>query len=200
MSYKRKRRNLIPRKIFIFTEGEKDEQKYFEAFINYFKIPQGQVKVIDRETSASSPSNVINYVADFQKKIKASGATYAHLYEYWLVVDTDRWGLNLIETISDAFSRKYPVAQSNPCFEIWKLLHFEDISKNIEDPSLSNKTSINVRLHGLHEGGDLKRIYFPRTKTAIDNAKLLDSEPESRLLNSVGTRVYDLVELLLEYK
>lgn len=176
------------------------EPKYFEAFIRHFNISQGQVKVIPHEKTKSSPNQVIEYVIDFEKQVRKSGAAYADSYQYWLVLDTDRWEQNLSSVISDAYSRKYDMAQSNPCFEIWKLLHFEDISQNISSSYLANKTSINGRLASLHKSGNLEIEYFPRTEDAISNAKQLDTNPNERQLVRVGTRVYRLVELLFEYR
>lgn len=76
MKYSRKPQNLIPRKVFIFTEGSVTEQRYFQEFIAFYKIPQARVRVIDRESTHSSPDSVIGYVIDFQKTIRKKRVRY----------------------------------------------------------------------------------------------------------------------------
>lgn len=52
--------------------------------------------------------------------------------EAWLVVDQDQWTEQQLEQLF-AWSKEqenYHLALSNPCFELWLLLHFED-AKNI---------------------------------------------------------------------
>lgn len=124
MKYTRKTRNLIPRKVFIFTEGSVKEQQYFREYIECNNISQAKVKVIDRESTHSSPQSVINYVIDFQKTIRKNEPDISKNYMYWLVIDTDNWKDNLAKAVTDAFQRNYNVAESNPCFEIWLLLHY----------------------------------------------------------------------------
>lgn len=70
MKYSRKTKNRIPRKVFIFTEGSVTKQKYFQEFIEFYKIPQARIRVIDRESTHSSPDSVIGYVIDFQNNIR----------------------------------------------------------------------------------------------------------------------------------
>jgi hypothetical protein len=45
----------------------------------------------------------------------------------WLVIDTDRWGdKQLSEVTSECVSKHFRLAVSNPCFELWLILHYED--------------------------------------------------------------------------
>ena len=40
--------------------------------------------------------------------------------------------------------------------------------------------------------------YFDRIETAIKNAKLADSQPNNRYLNQIGSRVYKLVQSIID--
>lgn len=200
MKYSRKPQNRIPRKVFIFTEGSVTEQKYFQEFIEFYNIPQARVKVIDRETTNSSPEKVIGYVVDFQKRIRKCEPDISVNYVYWLVIDTDRWGANLAKTVNDAYQRNYDVALSHPCFEIWLLLHYDDANSVKERESvLCSKSAINQALHTYNVSGSNERDYFAKSDIAIKNARELDVDPRQRQLPSIGTRIYNLVNLLLEY-
>ena len=141
MKYSRKPQNLIPRKVFIFTEGSVTEQRYFQEFIAFYNIPQARVRVIDRESTHSSPDSVIGYVIDFQKTIRKNESDISAHYVYWLVIDTDRWGANLAKTVDDAYQRNFDVAISNPCFEIWLLLHYLDADSVKDNETLSKQLS-----------------------------------------------------------
>jgi len=205
MKYTRKTGTKIPRRIYIFTEGSKTEPKYFREFIQYFKISQAQVKVIDRETSASSPKSVINDMISYvqENKIYASITTKNDIY--CLVIDTDKWGLNLIDAVNEAHQRKYLVALSNPCFEIWLLMHFQDADTILKNAHLlKTKADINAKIHSLNIyniniTGKNEKDYFPRTDSAVKTAEILDTKPQQRLLQQIGSRVYLLVNILMEY-
>ncbi len=200
MKYTRKPQNLIPRKVFIFTEGSVTEQRYFQEFIAFFNIPQARIRVIDRDSTHSSPDSVIGYVIDYQKSIRKTESDIAAHYVYWLVIDTDRWGANLAKTVDDAYQRHFDVAISNPCFEIWLLLHYLDADTVREKESvLCTKSAINQAIHTNRISGSNETDYFTKTVTAIENSLILDVNPKHRLLSHLGTRIYKLASLLLEY-
>ncbi|MCD8480750.1 MAG: RloB family protein [Candidatus Cloacimonetes bacterium] len=197
MKYQRKYQERYPGKIFIFTEGSVTEQKYFEKFIEYFKIPQARVEVVDRKSHCSSPKDVLNYVIDFQQDIKKQEPVISKYYDYWLIMDTDRWEKNLYQAIDEAFQRKYGVAVSDPCFEIWYLLHYETalwITQN--SPLLITKSSINTALHAHNVSGDVSKDFLPHTESAIQEAETLDANKQKRLPEQPGTRVYLLARKL----
>lgn len=200
MKYFRKPQNLIPRKVFIFTEGSVTEQRYFKEFIAFYKIPQARVRVIDRGSTNSSPNSVIDYVIDFQKTIRKNESGISRHYVYWLVLDTDRWGANLARTVDDAYQRNFDVAISNPCFEIWLLLHYQDADsvKNNESV-LCSKNAIKRAIHANNISGSNEKDYFVKTNIAINNSQLLDVNHIHRIPSQIGTRIYKLVSLLLEY-
>ncbi|MEN6445898.1 MAG: RloB family protein [Candidatus Cloacimonas sp.] len=197
MSYARKSQKKIPRRIYIFTEGSKTEPKYFREFIQYYKISQAQVKVIGRETTASSPKSVIEAM-DYYKK---SNPVKTKNDIYCMVIDTDRWGKNLKEAVDDAHQRRYLVALSNPCFEIWLLMHFQDANTILNNVNLlMTKTEINTQIHSYLITGNNEIDYFPRTDSAVETAEKLDPKPQQRLLEQIGSRVYSLMKILQEYK
>lgn len=43
MKYNRKPQNRIPRRVYIFTEDSVTEQRYFQQFIEFYKIPQNDI-------------------------------------------------------------------------------------------------------------------------------------------------------------
>lgn len=117
-----------------------------------------------------------------------------------MVIDTDRWGVNLAKTVDDAYQRKFDVAISNPCFEIWLLLHYQDADSVQESESvLCSKGAINLAIHTNNISGSNENDFFAKTDAAIENAGKLDMNPRHRLLPNIGTKIYKLASLLLEY-
>jgi len=160
------------------------------------KISQAQVKVIDRESTASSPESVIKEM-DYYKK---SNPFKTKNDIYCMVIDTDRWGKNLKEAVDDAHQRRYLVALSNPCFEIWLLMHFQDANTILNNANLlMTKTEINTQIHSYPITGNNEIDYFPRTDSAVETAEKLDPKPQQRLLEQIGSRVYSLMKILQEY-
>jgi len=99
---------------------------------------------------------------------------------------------------------------SNPCFEIWLIMHLKDINEYneeevgllLENASVSRKKNhIDVVLGELQGFGYNKNpnpeTFLPLTKTAIERAKNLDNtnEPYPKKLSS---HIYKLIEKLLK--
>jgi hypothetical protein len=100
---------------------------------------------------------------------------------------------------------------SNPCFEIWLVLHLKNLTEFtneekaliFENAKIGNKNYIDILVAQL-QGGDRgynKRpnpnIYLPLTKTAIERAKLNDILEED-YPKSIGTHLYKLIEKLID--
>lgn len=103
------------------------------------------------------------------------------------------------------------LAMSNPCFEIWLVLHLKNLSEFskeeqeliYENAKIGNKNHIDILIAQL-QGGDRgynKRpnpdIYLPLTKTAIERAKSIDNLKED-YPKSIGTHLYKLIEKLID--
>ena len=96
---------------------------------------------------------------------------------------------------------------SNPCFEIWLVLHLKNLSEFSEEEKAlilkneknGNKNYIDILVAHLQEGdrGYNKRpnpnIYLPLTKMAIERAKSIDNLEED-YPKSLGTHIYKLID------
>lgn len=73
--------------------------------------------------------------------------------QFWVCIDQDHWAhenhlRNLTQVLAHCRNKGYHVAMSNPCFEFWLLLHFEE-------PNLAASAScreVSVRLAELMGG------------------------------------------------
>jgi hypothetical protein len=131
--------------------------------------------------------------------------------ELWMVVDLDRWhNRELGSVAAQCIQKNYHLAVSNPCFELWLLLHIKslddctdlELQELAENKRVSDKrTRLEIEL--VNELGSYNKSnpdtskFLPSVNVAIDRARELDLHPEHRWPNSLGTRVYLLAESII---
>ncbi len=117
---KGKRENRKPKqRIFIATEGE-TEYIYF----NKLKTEVGAENVeVLKSTTKTDPGSVRKRLANYRPK----NGDIRDDDDLWLVIDKDDHDLNSI--FSEADRRKYRFADSNPCFELWLILHCKTLQQ-----------------------------------------------------------------------
>ncbi len=128
----------------------------------------------------------------------------------WIVIDRDIERTNggghplqkFNQAITQAKHKKIKVTYSNPCFEIWYLLHFEYRNTAIDRDELTKKLERDI---------DYKKNMRPnltsfQENTAINNAKkLIKSWQQAQgktipATDNPSTLIHELVELLISFK
>lgn len=195
----------------IATEGEKCEQCYFEKLVSdeYYYNPKVHTEVLPSIDGKSSPRDVIKLLDKFKKEYKLKKDD-----ELWLVIDRDKqsWSMTQIRQVAQLCQqKKYELSLSNPCFEIWILLHLTDLSiysseqltNLLENQKVTkNRTALEVEIMKFNNSynksnPDLDRI-LPNVVDAIERAALLDKFPDNRWQNTLGSKVYQLVQKLIK--
>lgn len=178
------------KKVFIIAvEGSKTEPQYFSIFNS-----RNSVMHIDclKGTSDVSPTQVLKRL----KRHLENNRKYNKSDEAWIVVDKDQWTKKqLIELFQWAKSGEHRgVAVSNPKFEYWLLLHFEDAKIN------SPKECIEKLRKYLpdYDKSIKKNIKKEMIENAIINAEKRDRPPCQYWPEKYGTTVYRLVKRILE--
>jgi hypothetical protein len=114
----------------------------------------------------------------------------------WLVIDKDRWSEAQIKPLYEwsQTSSKFGFALSNPKFEYWLLLHFEEAT------GIKSSRNCSERL-AKHLPGYEKQIeehkIRPHIQTAVSRAERRDKPPCKDWPRNTGTTVYRLVKELL---
>jgi len=193
------------RLIVIATEGQKTEKNYFESLAAEYRNSRIVVRVLDKLDTRSSPEDVLRMLSEFEAKFKLEEDDML-----WLVVDVDHWRNKTLSAIAtQCIQKKYGLAVSNPCFELWLLLHVKDIDeysaatrKELKDnKKVGNRTRLEVELASLlgeYNKLNIKSKHFlPFVDKAISQARVLDTNPAHRWPNDIGTRVYLLAEVIL---
>lgn len=131
-SFKRKKKSLSLRKLFLIAcEGEKTEPNYIDDLVQSEKdakrIAIGS-KVLIVNHQHTDPCGVLTDLC--------SDPNYEDAEQRWIVIDRDaveniksenggHTQKNFDEALRNASEKGVSVAYSNPCFELWLILHFE---------------------------------------------------------------------------
>ena len=186
------------KKLFVIAvEGEKTEPLYFSIFNDDSRVVH--VRCLEGKTESAPPHvlrRMVRYLADEEADLKKTD-------EAWLVVDKDQWSeqqlLSLHQWVSKR-KRNGPergFAVSNPSFEYWLLLHFED-GNDIADL----RQCIHRLRHHLPESGksiDPQGFSEEMILKAVERARKRNNPPCTDWPRNPGcTTVYLLVEKILE--
>lgn len=118
---------LPPKRTFLlFCEGEVTEPEYFEACRRWFRNPRVQVKVAgEHGEPLGLVRRAIRERDDARRRARAEGDENLAYDEVWCISDVDRHH-HLNDARQLAAARGIELAVTNPCFELWVLLHFRD--------------------------------------------------------------------------
>ncbi len=194
------RTGLVPRpkfvrdaRIFVIAvEGEKTEAQHFSLF----EGSRVHVEILPADSDGlSAPKHVLERLVKFGEEYDLGPED-----ERWLVADVDRQrGQFLDEVTQVAQESGYRLALSNPCFELWLLLHFQEpdvadidckavIDRLRPHVSSYNKAKINVEYFTLD-----------RVREAVMRAKALEGNRDTRWPTFPGTHVSKVAEKLLQF-
>lgn len=195
--------------ILIVTEGSRTEPKYFE----HFKTRQTNIDI--RVVGSRSSSGETDYVSlirkaqEYQKKNQMSSDNGDSA---WVVADGDV-NLNNPDPVASknqqlkkarklAERSEIQMAISNPCFELWYLLHFRYTTKHLKDYN-AVKNELIPFLPEYEKTNDVYDQLLPMLETAVKNAKNLEKyhlNNGEQLPFEIGanpyTEVYRLIESL----
>lgn len=199
------------RLIVIASEGKDTERIYFKALAKEYTNPRVHVHILERskdEQNNSSPEHVLKQLNDYKGHYELESDD-----ELWLVVDRDRWAEAMLSRVATECAQDnfMHVALSNPCIELWLLLHLVDAtlltpeeqqlwmenrrkSKNA-DPYL--KVRLRQEMGSYHESSYDAKMLIEHVEVAIARAKALDKNPADRWPQTLGTRVYLLAESVM---
>ena len=135
---KKGRRSLrLPPKplTLIICEGFKTEPLYFKGLRASKGIPETRIRVVtSRECNGTDPLTLVKCAKSTLREIKK--LEELEYDQIWVVFDHDDH-----ETIKQAMDmakgNDFNVAFSNPCFELWYLLHFDRHTAHIHSPNNS---------------------------------------------------------------
>jgi len=187
--FKRRASFLSYRKLFLIaTEGARTEPFYFDMF----NSPQAtiHVKLLPAKKHDTSPPQVLKRAEGF---VKEKGLRKKD--EIWLVIDRDQWTDEQLKGVFPGCrASAFNLAVSNPQFEYWLLLHFEDGS------GVSGSRDCTRKL--MRHLPNFNKAYLeiqkiePGIPDAIHRAEVKDMPPCEGWPRTNGSTVYRLVKKL----
>jgi len=187
------KRNLGTRpynKLFVVAVEDKvKEPRYYHYLNNLYRQSFVHVECI-KGTSDSSPVGALKRMGSYLKREGLKSTD-----EAWIVVDRDNWKdehLDLLYGWSQ-IQDNYHFALSNPKFDYWLLLHFED-GKGVTTVQECDKRLKNY-IPNYGSSYDFSDITQDHISVAINRAKKRDQPPCKDWPRNFGvTTVYKLVE------
>lgn len=177
------------RMFVIVAEGKVTEQEYFQLLNDESII---HVKCLKNRSNLTPDEALLRVRGHISKE------SLRKTDEVWGVVDRDSWEEeHLNELHKWARSRSnYGFALSNPKFEYWLLLHFDDAKGVATGEQCDRKLAKHLPGYNKHVDG--QKFTHERIEAAIDRAKKRDIPPCTDWPRNTGTTVYKLVEKILE--
>lgn len=170
---KRKVAIRSPRKtLLVFCEGERTEPEYLQALKRqpFVKDVAAVDLRVEPRHEGAVPMALVSMAAD--ARIKAISEE-AEIDEFWCVFDVE-WPVNhpnLHDAVDMARSNDLRLAISNPCFELWLILHFRDEGRWLDNEQASK---LRRQLDGSSGKGLDSGKYMPLINDAARRAARLE--------------------------
>ncbi|MBI2423524.1 MAG: RloB domain-containing protein [Candidatus Hydrogenedentes bacterium] len=179
------------RRVILAVEGSRTEPAYF-GLLDSLSVTV-KIRCL-KSHDKSAPLHVLKRLKSWIQNEDLALSDAA-----WLVVDRDTWSEFDLEQLHawSCGDDRFGLALSNPCFEYWLLLHFED-GTAIKNPMECRR---RLRIHIPDYSKHLEVKYFDRIRVAeaIRRAELRDSPPCTDWPRKPGgTTVCRLVKRILE--
>ena len=216
------------KKIFVIAEGDKTETKYFQGLKDNAKsLGIDNVIIVlekdDKSKGTSDPDGLVKLVEDKKKSLtNPSHCDEVQTYdpnndEFLIIMDRDkdfnqdksklRESEKRYHDFIEKYKDKYILGITNPCFEVWLLLHKENAVGEIIEPNYdkilynkkisSNHTYISKLVSEYFHMNSKKGMRFSKFKDNVINAvkqeKLLPQDLVE-LEDKVGSNIGKIIE------
>lgn len=177
----------------ISTEGAATEPEYFRQLENLIDGDTVHMQIFyDRNKSA--PFHVLKRAKKANRQVGISGDD-----EVWCVIDKDKWPREQIQLLHDwaneaEAKERRGLAVSTPKFELWLLLHVEEVAGQLSSAQVSERT--RPYLHD-EKHVPMGFVTQERVNAAIIRASTLVQEYYEPWPNKTGTTVFLLVQRLM---
>jgi hypothetical protein len=158
--------------ILVVTEGKVTEPSYLNGFRDWVHNPRVQIRMVP---GAGSPGSIVNEAVTRKRSAEQLARRERdrnHAFdEVWCVFDVDEHkDMDCAEEL--AKQNGLSLAISNPCFELWLLLHFR------EQPGMQScqslQTMLEEHINGYDKKVDFVKQFSERYEIALGRARLLD--------------------------
>lgn len=149
-------------RLLVVCCGKRTEPDYFRALKGHLRNPAVQVRLTAK---VCAPRDLVEYA----RKIAPAGVD--EFDEVWCVVDSDEFDIEPAAALAKELDVQ--LAVSNPCFELWLLLHCQDCTA----PLCNAKgvlRQLTRRVPGYQKNGLRFADFEPGIMDAVRRAECLD--------------------------
>lgn len=177
--------------IVIASEDKYAVRQYFE----FFRSTKIQFKVLETDNEKSAPEHVLARLVQYRKEYDIGEGD-----EFWLVCDCDHWIKrghikNLAQVIQLCRQKGIRVALSNPCFELWLLLHFAEFPAEAK----LTCTEIEKRLRKAVGSYDKAKVYNLPIEMDGVKAAAKRSADNQKTTSEIPDRPQTAVHLIIQH-
>ena len=178
--------------IRVLTEGKVTEPGYIKMLARKYL----DVRIEINPKDAGVPLTLVRLAREYQKQNKKRNPDYD---EIWCVFDIDQHP-NIEQAIQEARDSGINVAISNPCFELWLVLHYQNQTRHIDRQaiqSLSKKLGIT---DGKKITPEAQRELLAKLDEARSRAKNLESmhkDNDSKPWENPSSQMWRFVDLFI---
>ena len=206
-SLKRPKHHLQPREsILIVCEGKETEPRYFRSFREMYKLELVEIEIIGE---GAAPITVVDRAIEIQKEREkeAKNASKEGIFnkpkfdEVWCVFDREgnHQSPSFHPAVNKALANKLKLAISNPSFEFWFIIHFEQTTKPFQNADDVIAYLKKNHLPDYEKNSEVCNKIFHLTDTAINYSELIIKNHQgnsSELYPSPSTEVHLLIKKL----
>ncbi len=187
-------------KIIIVSEGKNTEPEYFKNFQAEYKSTLVELKIVG---AAGDPKRIVEKAIDLKREearnAKKSRNSFESNFSVWAVFDRDEHNY-VSEAKQQAKDQGIRVIFSNPCFELWPILHYEYHAAPLHRHKMQKK------LADLMDGYDPKRsksLNYQELAGEYEHAKSRAKKLETEQTEAGSpdgnpvTNVYDLCDVII---
>jgi RloB-like protein len=184
-------------RVLVCCEGEVTEPSYFKGLKR-----KGQNNLLDVEVrpGGSNPKTLVDFAAgrkkDTENQARRQRDDNLRYDEIWCVFDVDTHD-HIPDAKQKAAANHIDLAISNPCFELWLLLHFQEQHAHIERRGV--QSACRQHMPGYDKEVPFDEI-FPRYQDGVKRAQALEHWQETRGCagENPSTGVHRLTERIME--
>lgn len=209
---RKKRANKFRTFFVIASEGRLSEPQYFRhisSFISSTKKLGKQVIVepLYREDNASDFRRVLSLLDEYKSKYDLKEGD-----QLWCLVDADNWPeKNIAQAHQLCKQKQYEFCMTNPCFELWLLLHHLDVSSASEQTKqkifapasskeieqLLHQTLKQAHEHG-YQKGKISNMHLEKIPFALKQAFELELDKNHWTFEACCTRIHLLIQQIFQ--
>ena len=173
-SLTRKTQTTAPKvALHIVCEGKNTEPKYFEDCVAFYGAGLVSLELV---RGAGVPITIVETAIarkeQLRKKYKKNPTGFESCYRVWAVFDRDAHP-GIPQALQLASANKIDIAFSDPCFELWPLLHIVDYGGQDDRHALQRRLSAEMDGYhhedGAHINFDLIKDNFHIAQARANN-------------------------------